>query len=146
MAKSSEIDFFQDHCILIQYWILSRPFGIYTVKLASEIDSFQDHCVYKQNWLISRPLQDYSSYFVKLTSFKTIQKRKITIVQLQNSKSDIWTHFRTIHEEMKNTGHRGQGQFISHCHLHHSGNTLFCIDILVTLILISRPSKMAFIV
>ena len=103
MAKSSEIDFFQDHCVLIQYWLLSRPFGIYTVKLASGIDSFQDHGVYKQNWLISSPLQDYSSYFVKLTSFKTIQKRKLIILQVQNSKCDIWTHFRTIHEEIKKT-------------------------------------------
>ena len=72
-GKSSQIDSFQDHYLYKHIWLLSRPFGMYTVKLASEIVSFQDHCVYTQNWLLSRPYETYTvENNIKLTPFKTI--------------------------------------------------------------------------
>ena len=53
---------------------------MYTVKSASKIDSFQDHCVYKQNWLLSKPSETYMvENSIKMTPFKTIWRRKITL-------------------------------------------------------------------
>ena len=62
---------------------------------------FQDHPYTVYFRLSPRPSGDYSSYSVKLTYFKTIQKRKRTFIMVQDSKSEIWTPFKTIHEAIK---------------------------------------------
>ena len=128
------------------------------MKLASKIDSFQDRHVYEQNWLISRPSEMYMvENSIKLTYFRTITRLFIIFCEIDffqdHSKEENYNsaQYRTVKvifglisgpsmRNLEDTGHRGQGQFIFHCHLHHSGNTLFHKDILVPLIFILRPS------
>ena len=104
-AKTPKVDFFQDHCLFVHNWLLSRPFRIYTVKLASKIYSFQDHCVYEQNWVLSRLSEMYTvENNTKLTPFKTITleiysaltSMEHLVLSRPSICSVFWTSFKTI--------------------------------------------------
>ena len=96
MGNNLQIASFQDPCsYAAQNVLLARPFSSpwetlfkLTVsnlhgRLPSGICFFQDHPYTSQFGLLSRPLEDHISYSMKLTHFKTLQRRKSTIVHIR---------------------------------------------------------------
>ena len=98
-----------------QNWLISRPQQ--WLQQTSEIDSFQDPCVLHQNWLLSRPLcftleltpfktttVTYSANCQKSTPFKTL-----TLCIILDSFQDPyilhpnWTHYRIPSSELYQT-------------------------------------------